>query len=366
MKTIKRILVIGLGLALIFWIGMTLASNKKEIDANAEITETIIGEVPVRIAEVKKMEVDNSLSLTGTFAARKELKINAEGQGRITLLAIEEGQKVSKGQRIAKIDNTTIQAQLKTADASLAKSRKDVERYERLLTAGAISQQQFEDVKLGLANAEANLAAIKQQLNYTTVSSPMTGFIKEIRVEEGSFAAPGMELATVVDINQLKLVVKVPETDIVKIQKGQKVKIFTEVYPDLEFNGRVNLISIQSDQARKYEVEIEINNSKENPLKPGMYGTVSIDLGKGEAAYGLFVPRKSILGSVKNPKVFVVQQDMIVSEKEVQLGEIHEDQVWVLSGLEVGEKVVTSGQINLESGKKVRILNEDKPNEIMK
>jgi len=359
MKYLKPIIIASIGLALLGWMGLTLKSNKTEIDAQAQIREKVITEVPVRVAAVKKQVVDNSLRLTGTFEARKELDIVAEGQGRITRLAIEEGQRVVKGQSVANIDNTSIQAQLSTADASLEKARKDVERYERLLKAGAISQQQYEEVKLGLANSEANLTAIKQQLNYTKVSSPMTGYIKEIKVEEGSFAAPGSPIATVVDINQLKLVVKVSETDIIKIKKGQKVNIHTEVYPDIVFDGRINLISIQADAARKYNVEIVVPNNGKNPLKAGMYGTVEIDLGEKGSEFALFVPRKCIVGSVKNPRVYTVIDGSHVESKEVQLGEIFEDLVLVHSGLTEGEQVVTTGQINLENGRRIRILNSE-------
>lgn len=357
MAYLKPILIVTIGLALLGWMGFTLSSNKSKIDAQAEIREKIITEIPVRIAAVTKQQIDNNLRLTGTFEARKELDIVAEGQGRITRLTIEEGQRVVKGQNVANIDNTSIQAQLNTADVSLEKARKDVERYARLLHAGAISQQQYEDVRLGLANAEANLTSIRQQLNYTSVSSPMTGYIKEIKVEEGSFASPGFPIATVVDISQLKLVVKVSETDIIKIRKGQKVKILTEVYPDYVFEGLINLISIQADEARKYEVEILVTNQGDHPLKAGMYGTVEIDMGSTGPEFALFVPRKSILGSVKSPKVYVVIDGNQVEEKEVQLGEISEDMVLILSGLSEGEKVVTTGQINLENGRKVRVLN---------
>lgn len=362
MKIIRIITIITISLAALGWIGFTLASNKQQIDAQAQIKETVITEIPVRIATVEKRQINNHLALTGTFEARKELDIVAEGQGRITRLAIEEGQKVTKGQEIASIDNTSIQSQLATSKALLEKASKDVERYDRLLKAGAISQQQYEDVKLNLNNAQTNVTAIEQQLTYTQVRSPMTGFIKEIKVEQGSFAAPGATIATVVDITKLKLVVKVSETDIIKIRKGQKVSIHTEVYPDIIVEGTISLISIQADAARKYAVEIEVPNTGKYPLKAGMYGTAKIDLGAKIPEYGLFVPRKSILGSVKNAKVYIVQIDKSVTEKSVQLGEIVDDQVLVLSGLEEGEIVVTTGQINLEEGKQVKVLNAEVSN----
>lgn len=357
MKIVKIIIPVILVLAFAFWTYSTLKANKEVINEKAQVEVEVVTEVPVRIATVERIELDNRLHLTGNFEARKELDIIAEAQGGITSLRIKEGQQISKGQLVAKIDDTSVQSQLATAKSSLEKAKKDVERYERLVQAGAVSQLQYEDVKLNMENAKTNVTAIEQQLKYTTVRSPMTGTVKELKVEEGSFATPGASIATVLDVSRLKMVVKVPETEIVKIKEGQKVDILTEVYPDHVFTGRVSLISVQADGGRKYDVEIELPNDRQYPLKAGMYGTVQIEPGT-ETEYALFVPRKSIEGSVKNPQVYVVEGSTVVL-RDVAVGQIVEDRVEILAGLEVGDQVVTTGQINLEEGKRVRVLNPE-------
>jgi RND family efflux transporter MFP subunit len=357
MKIVKIIIPIVLGLGLVFWMFTTLQANKQEIDAKAQQQEAVVTEVPVRVALVQRLPLDNTLKLTGNFEARKELNIIAETQGSITSLHIEEGQQVRKGQIVAKIDDTSIQSQLATARAALEKAKKDVERFERLVKAGAVSQLQYEDVKLNMENARTNVTAIEQQLKYTTVRAPMTGIVKEVNVEAGSFATPGAPIASVVDVSRLKMVVKVPETEIIKIEKGQKVDIRTEVYPDHTFTGRVSLISVQADAGRKYDVEIEMSNDKAFPLKAGMYGTVELEpMVAPEMA--LFVPRKSIEGSVKNPQVYLIEGEEVALQS-VRVGQIVEDQVEILDGLTEGDLVVTTGQINLEDGKRVSILNRD-------
>ncbi len=356
MKYIKSAIAILAIVGIAYWIFSTLSHNKSVIEENAQVKEEVVTEVPVKVATVEKLEVDNTLSLTGNFEARKELSIIAEAQGRITSLAISEGQNISKGQVIAKIDDTGLQSQLATANASLQKAQKDVERFERLVKAGAVSQLQYEEIKLGMENAGTNVTAIEQQLKYTTVRSPMTGIVKELNVEEGSFATPGAPLATVVDVSLLKMVVKVPETEIIKIEKGQSVSIQTEVYPDHTFTGQVSLISVQADAGRKYEVEIELPNDRAFPLKAGMYGTVKI-APQTETRYALFVPRKSIEGSVKNPQVYLVDGNH-VKLTPVQVGEIVEDKVIILDGLKEGDQIVVTGQINLEDGKRIKIMQE--------
>ncbi|WP_338789888.1 efflux RND transporter periplasmic adaptor subunit [Bernardetia sp. MNP-M8] len=364
-KYTTPIIALSLVIAVAVWMFLTLKSNKETIDANAAVQEDVITNIPVRVDKVEQISFDKNINFTGTFEARKELEIIAEAQGRITQLAIREGQQVSKNQLVAKIDDTNILAQLTSVRAVVAKAKKDVERYERLTEAGAISQQQYEEVKLNYQNAQANVTAIEQQLKYSMARSPMAGIIKEVKVEEGSFASAGTLIATVVDIEKLKMIVKVGEKEIVKIKNGQSVEITTDVYPDNIFKGTVTLISVQADAGRKYEVEIELPNPNKTPLRPGMYGNVAIDAqnkNNTQNQSGLFVARKAVVGSVQSPKIYVVNTvngQNQVSYKTVKIGKTVGDKVEIIEGLKMGETVVISGQINLSDGKTITIMNQD-------
>ncbi len=131
-KYTTPIIAISITVAIAVWIFFTLKSNKETIDENAALTEEVIKSIPVRATKVEEISFDNNLNLTGTFEAHRELDIIAEGQGRITSLSVRKGQQVSKNQIVAKIDDSAIQAQLSNVRATLAKAKKDVERYERL------------------------------------------------------------------------------------------------------------------------------------------------------------------------------------------------------------------------------------------
>jgi len=357
MKIFKIVFSIVILVGLSYWIFSTLNANKKVIDENAQARETIITEIPVTVTPVKTMTVDNNLEVIGTFEARKELSVIAETQGRITNLYIEEGQSISKGKLIATIDDAAIQAQLQTAQSSLAKAQKDVERYKNLLDVGAISQTQYEEVSLSLQNQKSNITALEQQLKYTNARSPMSGIVKEVILEEGSFANPGMQIASVVDISKLNMVIKVDEKDIVKIKENQKVIIITEVYPDHEFTGKVSTIGVQADGARKYEVSIELKNDAAYPLKAGMYGTVNIETSE-DPKTEFVIPRKSIVGSIKQPQVFLAKDGM-AQLKNIEIGETFGENVVVKSGLQEGEQIITTGQINLEDGRVIKIVNQE-------
>ena len=272
----RNLLAIGTVVALTALIGFRLYANKTEINERSEATPQGVSAMPVKVATAELRNLDKSLRFTGSFEARKTLPLIAEAQGSITQLNIREGQSVGRGVVVARIDPTAIQSNMATATASYNNAVKNRERYERLVEAGAISQKQYEDVALNVENARANLTGIQQQMKYTVVNSPMSGIIGEVKVEQGSFATMGMQIGTVVDISSLKMVVKVPEEDVIKLKKGQPVSILTDVYPDHTFKGNITLVSVQADAGRKYDVEVEVKNDSSFPLKAGMFGTAAL------------------------------------------------------------------------------------------
>jgi len=352
----KLIIPITFVAVLVIAIIVILVSNKKAIETKAAAIPQGVAAIPVRIAAVEQKTPDNSFQLTGSFEARQTLPLIAEAQGSIIQLNIKEGQNIGSGQVVARIDPTSIQSNLATARATYNNAVKNKERYERLANAGAISQKQYEDVALNVENARANVQSIQQQMKYTIIRSPMSGVVSKVKVERGSFATPGMELGSVVDISRLKMVVKVDEQNVIKLKKGQSVSITTEVYPDQVFNGTISLISVQADAGRKYDVEVEVSNSSAHPLKAGMFGIADLNVQNTDNSPKLFIPRKAIVGSIQNAQVFVMNSDSTVTLKNIEVQNQSGDNLIVLNGLTVDEKVITSGQINLQPGTKIRIV----------
>ncbi|MCJ8163450.1 efflux RND transporter periplasmic adaptor subunit [Pontibacter sp. E15-1] len=346
---------IGIIVVVVGFIIFKLIGNKQVINERAEAVPQGVEAMPVKVATVTEKELNSAITLPGSFEARKSLPLVAEAQGSIIQLNIAEGQQVRRGQVVARIDPTAIQSNLATARASYNNAVKNKERYERLVQAGAISQKQYEDVALNVENARANLTGIEQQMKYAVVYAPMSGIVGEVKVEQGSFATTGMQLGNVIDISKLKMVLKVPEEDVIKVKEGQPVKIITEVYPNHTFTGNITLISVQADAGRKYDVEVEVDNTSQFPLKAGMFGTAMLNAQTGEDNTRLFVPRRALVGSVKDAKVFVLQKDNTVALQAIEVQNVSGEDVIVLGGLSPQEKVIISGQINLQPGDKVRV-----------
>ena len=138
-----------------------------------------------------------------------------------------------------------------------------------------------------------------------------------------------------------------------KLKPGDEVSVTTDVYPGVTFKGKISTISDQADNAHTYPVEITLPNSKEHPLKGGMFGRVMFTSIKNNES--VLIPREALMGSVKDAKVFVVENG-IAKERNVIIGSTSDNMLEVLSGLKVGEQIVVNGQNNLKDQFKVNIV----------
>ncbi len=312
--------------------------------------------IPVQTATVGEKTISNGLTATGEFAGWEEATLVAESQGSIQYLRVKEGDKITKGQVIAKVDAVSLSSQLSGAQSAFAKAEKDVARYQRLLEVGAVSQSALEDTRIQMENARANIAQINQQLSFTVVKSPINGVVNRLMVEETSFVMPGNEIAEIVQVDRLKIKVNIAEDNLSKIKEGQDVSIKTDVYPLENFKGKVSNISVKADASRKFQVTIEVDNTKENQLRAGLFAEVNFDALKTNETEALFMPREAIVGSLQNPSVYIVKDNTVTLQK-IKVGAVINGDVAILEGLQNGQQVVTKGIINLTNGTKVKITN---------
>jgi len=139
------------------------------------------------------------------------------------------------------------------------------------------------------------------------------------------------------------------------LKVGSSVKVKASVHPDQEYNGKISFIAAKADASLNFPVEIEVPNRANNEIKAGMYGTAIFDSNVNAQPSITTVPRSAFVGSVNSNQVFVVNND-IATIKKVTSGRILGDRVEILDGLNDGDVVVTSGQINLSDNTKVSIV----------
>ncbi|MDJ1485437.1 efflux RND transporter periplasmic adaptor subunit [Cytophagaceae bacterium YF14B1] len=342
----KRIIT---SIAIIALLGLTawkLVNNKEAVADKVYRPDPNL-KVGVKTVKAQLQNLTEEAQFLGTFSPNRKIEIRPQAGGEVLQLPIEEGQTVRTGQLIAKLDDAQLRYQLEGAQVSLEGYQNDLKRYEVLVKGDAVPAINLERTQLSIRSTQAQIKQLKKQLDNTTITAPFAGIITSKTVEKGSVVSVGSPIATLVDISQLKLVVNIPENAVNQFHIGQTISVNTEVYPAAEFKGRITMIGAEGDAAHNYPVEIIVPNSDQNPLKAGMYGTISnADKRKAQA---LAVPRQAIVGSAKKPQLYVVENGKAVL-RSIEIGATTNEYFEITKGLKEGEQVVTSGQINLRNG----------------
>jgi RND family efflux transporter MFP subunit len=348
----KRIISIIILIVILVASGFLLKKNHDTINQQ-KTSSGISAVVSVNVTEVKEMTSTHNLHLTGTLSPVTELNIAAQAQGQITSLNVELGQFKSKGSILATIDNRLKQLSLQSAKVSISKLKRDLDRYENLFKGGSVTEQQLDDARNAYENAKIQLEQAQKQLADATIIAPFSGIITQKQVEKGAYINIGNPIATMVDISKLKIKINVSESNVYQIKKNDPAIITSDIYPEKSFNGRISFISEKGDDTHSYQVEIEMPNNSKYPLKAGTFVNATVTIPGKQMS--LYIPREALQGSSQDASVFVAENGKALLKK-ITLGTGTDLNLEVLSGLKKGDKVVTTGQINLENGKEIRIV----------
>lgn len=356
MKLIRStfaLVVIG---GLLWFVWHKLQANRAEQRLRMRLAAEMPDFIPVEAAEARLRPLTETHTYHGKLLPARQTFLIAGVQGTVTRLFKRRNDFVRKGEPIAQVDDFTLEARKEVLDAQLNHLRKDRTRLESLLVAEAVTRRQLEEIELGIEKAESDLAVLEDSRKRFLLTAPMDGVLTELFLEEGSFVAGGMRFGELMDVSRLKLLVRVPESVVARLQRGQASELHFEALPETALQGRIERIAPKADFGGKYQVEIELPE-KRPELRVGMLGAVRWHFGGREA---LVIPRKALAGSVFDPRVYVLAtQDGAgwrVEERELSIGYFDSEQVEVLNGLQAGERVVVTGHINLQDGSLVRLL----------
>jgi HlyD family secretion protein len=305
MKKIFTVVVVVAAVAVVYFVWQPFGSAESRNDGATRISTAV----------VERGNLTLTVSSTGVVEPILTIDLKSKASGEIIEIPIEEGDRVTKGQLIAKLDATTTQnaydqaqADLEVAKASLSLAEKEADRQKELFDRSLISELDYENAILEkeranstLVKAKASLEDAKERLAETVIKSPINGIILKKYVEEGQIIASGISavsggtiIATVADLSRAYIKTAVDEIDIGQIEPGQKATIVAESYPDREFYGevqRVHPLAKDEQNVTSFDVTIEVDNS-ERLLMAGMNATVEIVAGHRENV--LLVPRAAL------------------------------------------------------------------------
>lgn len=352
-KIIITIVVIAASLGIIAYI---LTNNKQENEAKTAIVAEKNATISVRTDVVKIEIVSLDFVSNGNFEPVQELKFSAEKSGKITKILAKEGDYVSVGQTLAIVRSDVVNVNAQNANAIYQNAVADYNRFENAFKTGGVTKQQLDQAKLQMVNAKSQLTQANINVGDTRIKAPISGFINKKHIEVGSIITgmPATQLFDIVNVSKLKLKVNVNESQVAGLRVGSTTNVVASVYPDKTFSGKITFIAAKADETLNFPVEIEITNNANKDLKAGMYGTAKFASNQQKQALRI-VPRNAFVGSVSSNQVFVIENGT-AKLKTVTAGRILGDKVEILDGLQEGEQVIVTGQINLQDGSKVEVI----------
>jgi len=346
----KKLITITISVLLVTAIGVVLANNKAKIDKAAK-PEKHNPVIPVKVYQVKEDSFNTSFTINGTTTPAKEVKIASEVQGKLVGLYIDNGDVVRAGQVIAVLDASVYQVQLNSIEASIAKARLDLARYNNLIQLGGATPMQAESAQLQINSLIAEKRQVLEQISHMQIRAPFSGKIENVSVELGSFVSYGTVLSQLIDNSSLKINVSLSEQEAFKMKTGQQVSISSVVLPQPK-TGKICMISDKADASGKFLAEITFPNNDKEKLKAGILADVHFSIDEVET--GLSIPVSALLAGAIDARVYVAKGNK-VEQRSIKTGFVTSDKVQVIEGLQAGEQVVTSGQLNLENGTAISI-----------
>jgi len=347
----NNIIIAIIAILLIGGMAYKLTQNKKIITKNEQPVDRTNVPVSVTTFDANYFPVSTDYALPAVLDINKSGIITATQPGKLASFNVEIGSHVTKGQLIGKIDSRQREIGIKSSDATIKKLEADLQRTKDLIEGDAAPATAVNDLNYNLETTKIQKENMQQQIADNNIYAPISGIVVQKNANAGEFANPGTPLASIMDVSVLKAIVFVSETNVYDLKLGQPAQVTSSIFPGKLTKGIVKYIAPKGDENHNYRVEVEIPNSG---YKAGTYVNVKFSFKK--PAEALQIPKIALVEGVKNPFVYVVNGNSIAVRK-LELGEEVGQNVVVKSGLTPGEKVITSGQINLTASSKILIVN---------
>lgn len=335
----------------ILLIGLTIFACKPEKKDAAPPAGAVKKDMPLQVEGfiVVNKNLSEKLEVPGTLQPYEETEIRPEISGRLVSMNIQEGGLVKQGALLAKLFDEDLQAQLKKLQVQLEIAKKTLERQRELLKIQGISQQEVDLSELQVNNIKADMELVRVNISKTEIRAPYAGRLGLRNVSLGAYVTPTTLLTTLRQMNRMKLDFTVPEKYGQLFVKGRTVK-FSVAGSSRNYSATVLATeSAVAAETRSLKVRASVMDS-DNSLLPGTFAKVALNI-SGSGA-DLIVPTQAVIPQARGKKVVVYEGGNPVF-KDVETGVRDENFVQVLSGLKLGDTVVTTGLLAIRPGSKL-------------
>lgn len=317
-------------------------------------------EYPVTSAQVTPSEWTSTIQAIGFIEPNQGVILAAEVSGVVKELAFSSGQVVKQGKLLVKLDSKVEEANLRSAMARLPAAEAKFNRHQGLYKNGSVSKEAFDDAQASYNALRADIESLTAAIERRTITAPFAGVVGLRNVFLGQYMQPGMEIVRLDDTSVMRLRLTVPQTDISKIRIGQPIDISVDAFPDTPFSGSISAIEpAVSFQSGLIQVQADIPNN-DGMLRSGMFARANIILPTQKNQ--IIINQTAINFALYGENVFVLREEdgvMRAYQQVIKVGERKGSDAHIIEGLKVGDVIVTSGQIRLSNGSKVRVVENN-------
>jgi membrane fusion protein (multidrug efflux system) len=348
-KNIKTFAIIGVVIAAL--IILAIPKLKSSDDKPVARGFGAAGPLPVKVHITKYEALDNKVLTTGTVLANEEVDLKSEVPGKITKILFKEGSYVNKGDLLVKINDADLQAQLQSAKSRLELQKDTEYRQKQLLEKEAISQEDYDMTANQLQVNQAEVELIKAQIAKTEIRAPFSGVIGLKNVSEGSFVANTTVIASLQNINPIKIDFSIPERYSSMVNVGDEIN-FSITGNTKKYIGKVYAIEPKIDPVtRTLQLRALCSNTGREIL-PGSFANIELVLKKIENA--ILIPSEALIPDLNGQKVFIYRGGK-ATPQQVGTGIRTNVDVQLTSGINEGDTIITSGMLQLRPGAPVTI-----------
>jgi membrane fusion protein (multidrug efflux system) len=329
--------------------------NKSESIAASKAEALSVEKPPVNTVTLllAPTTIHDRINLPGSIKAWTELQLLAKTSGTVTELLVSEGDKVKEGDTIARIEEADYRIALDRSRAAYNQTKADFERNNSIHAKGMIPTSELEMCKTAMQTAKADLENAELQYSRCNILAPMDGVVKKLDAKIGLLLAVGDPIAEILNIDKVKAVIGIPESDVSAVRSLDTVALSIQALDGETILAKKHFLSPSPETvARLYQMELAIDNS-DGRILPGMF--VRADIIKKTVENTIAIPFYSVISRNDEQYVFV-EKDGIAEKRQVNLGIMEKWLVEITDGLANGEHLVVEGHRDIEDKQQVRVV----------
>jgi membrane fusion protein (multidrug efflux system) len=353
MKNFPRFIVLLLIVAIIF-LFVSMGAEKKRLEEQKSAAKTP-EQPPVNVVvhPLVPSLIQDRINLPGVIEPWLHLNLLSKLNGTVEEVLVSEGDHIKQGDIIARIEDADYRIALEMAESSYNLARSEYKRDLSMFDKGIVSSSELESRKSRLQTTKSDVEQRKLQLTRCKILSPMDGVITKLSAKTGLLLNVADPVAEIVQIDQLKAVIGIPETDVARVSDLERIDLTIKALDNLKKEGTKHFFSPTPDSsARLYNLELKLENPT-GKILPGMFVRAAII--KQRITDAMVVPLYSVISRNEHHFVFIAE-DGVAVKKAVQLGYLEGWKVHIKEGLNTGDLVLVEGQRGVEDGQRINII----------